>query len=130
MRKKQGMKKYSGLASRPSTYVTAQNTAGADTSPELNAIIREMNRLGIPTQQQADENPEYRMLRSHYAEEEARQNPAASATHDLVQPSGSPDMKFHPGYVGIIVVGFLGAMTALVFGRLYKRIKRNPTHRQ
>jgi len=105
------------------------DTRSTDTqNPELNAIVREMNKLGIPMQQQADENPEYWILRSHYAEEEAGQNPAASVAHDPAQPSGAPHVQLQLGY-GILAAG-LGAMTVLTYGRLRKRDKRDPTHKQ
>ncbi len=103
------------------------NTTRTDTQDsELDAIIREMNKLGIPTQGQADENPEYWILRSHYAEEEARQNTITSVMYDLVQSLGAPYMKFQLGMV-ILVIGSLSAMIVLVFRRMCKKGKQDPT---
>ncbi len=63
----------------------------AETNPEkrmelekkFHDLVFQMNELGIPTQQQADENPEYWILRSHYAKEaeKARQNSLTNALY-------------------------------------------------
>ena len=69
----------------------------------LGELINEMNKMGIPTQEQADENREYWLLRSHYAEQEdkQRQKEIQNILYELSPVQFSEEtrqMKFQPGF--------------------------------
>lgn len=66
----------------------------------LYELISEMNDLGIPTQEQADENPQYWLLRSYYAELDESENRVQNILYQLspIVLDEQRQMKFQLGY--------------------------------